>query len=975
MMKTKCKRICFIWLAVISSIVMLFSVVYPAQPVYASQRIEEKKEGEADGLENTPGNTQDQPEAAWQQIDGGNVWKKPESIEISEILDAIGLQNALAVKMNRLERALQTMTLTKSVQKMFAAYYADGTFNGQESILYLDQEPAWCLEPSELVGNVGSGITYALADPSDAAQWLQNRYGWSWTKINNLAKAVCFAKQYFGDHGLCGYALVQDLIWSEIQPYEDAGEAGYYLLTNGAGNTAYACEHLKTKEKMDEAIQAVWQQFYTYDTLPSYQGQTIYLVPGQTCWIPDVNSVTDKTSFIVPDGVQVTPGWNENSAGIWLKVDDSLAGRTITVNLYKNEIPAGTEGILVYGATDKKRQSLGLWSGAISPTYGSFRIICERNSYLNARYRARDAVAPSFDIHIQKTDAQTGEDLAGAVFEISMDGRRAASVVTDAEGKAAYHWRGDTLYTSYYESIQPVKAFSDWKTAYEAARKVVTQQVQEAVTQLKSTTTHTWRVEEIQAPEGYVRNEEIWEQTFDLNALAVEVQYTDVPTNGYLKLQKVSGSPEVTKQNPCYSLEGAEYGVYQKLEDAQKDSNRIVTLKTDETGVSDIQTMCAGTYYIKEVTASPGYLLCTEKTEDELPEGVHRVTVKSEETTEFTCVEEPAGKPLTLHLQKYEQENGTTESLGTASLQGAVFALEYYAATDAVSDDMPAVRTWYFQTNEKGQIDSGKEGYLISELKGEDGSVLLSDALYKDKEGTVFYPLGTYRIREISPPKYFRLEGTMNFAERTDIKEDVTRGLYAVLRQPYAGAAAELYAGGGKSQGEIVIKNLSVHAYDTLQYGSITLYKTTSDGTKQPLSGVTFHMTGQTDQEEYTAVTDEDGKAAWEHLVPQTYLITEVKTAEGKNLLKDSIKVTLPLEMDLSDLLKKGMSTEEAVYDAVTGKYCFYDLTYNIENTAVLEMPFTGETDRKNCVLLICGLGILAAGIMLKWHRSKCNCK
>ena len=71
--------------------------------------------------------------------------------------------------------------------------------------------------------------------PGDAAQWLQNRYGWSWNKINNLAKAVCFAKQYFGDHGLCGYALVQDLIWSEIQPYEDAGETGYLSLIHISG--------------------------------------------------------------------------------------------------------------------------------------------------------------------------------------------------------------------------------------------------------------------------------------------------------------------------------------------------------------------------------------------------------------------------------------------------------------------------------------------------------------------------------------------------------------------------------------------------------------------------------------------------------------------------------------------------------------------------------------------------------------------
>lgn len=47
-------------------------------------------------------------------------------------------------------------------------------------------------------------------------------------------------------------------------------------------------------------------------------------------------------------------------------------------------------------------------------------------AYLNARYEARDAVAPSIDLHIQKTDAQTGKNLAGAVFEISMDGQKVA---------------------------------------------------------------------------------------------------------------------------------------------------------------------------------------------------------------------------------------------------------------------------------------------------------------------------------------------------------------------------------------------------------------------------------------------------------------------------------------------------------------------------------------------------------------------
>lgn len=256
-MKTKGKSIFFICLAMIVSGVILFSVIYSGQMVSAAQRVETYKDNGEDESEMTQESIQSQEKTVGEQAEYMEELEEEQNIAHSEILEVMGVRNALAVKMNTIERALQTMTLTKSPQKMFAAYYADGTFNGQESVLYLNQEVVWCLEPSELVGNVGKGITYALADPGDAAQWLQNRYGWSWNKINNLAKAVCFAKQYFGDHGLCGYALVQDLIWSEIQPYEDAGEAGYYLLTNGAGNTTYQCEHLNTREKVNEAIQAV----------------------------------------------------------------------------------------------------------------------------------------------------------------------------------------------------------------------------------------------------------------------------------------------------------------------------------------------------------------------------------------------------------------------------------------------------------------------------------------------------------------------------------------------------------------------------------------------------------------------------------------------------------------------------------------------------------------------------------------------
>lgn len=169
-MKTKGKSIFFICLAMIVSGVILFSVIYSGQMVSAAQRVETYKDNGEDESEMTQESIQSQEKTVREQAEYMEELEEEQNIAHSEILEVMGVQNALAVKMNTIERALQTMTLTKSPQKMFAAYYADGTFNGQESVLYLNQEVVWCLEPSELVGNVGKGITYALADPGDAAQ-------------------------------------------------------------------------------------------------------------------------------------------------------------------------------------------------------------------------------------------------------------------------------------------------------------------------------------------------------------------------------------------------------------------------------------------------------------------------------------------------------------------------------------------------------------------------------------------------------------------------------------------------------------------------------------------------------------------------------------------------------------------------------------------------------------------------------------
>lgn len=81
-----------------------------------------------------------------------------------------------------------------------------------------------------------------------------------------------------------------------------------------------------------------------------------------------------------------------------------------------------------------------------------------------------------------------------------------------------------------------------------------------------------------------------------------------------LEVIKSSANSAITNNNGNYSLAGAVYGVYRD----QSCSNEVGRITTDSSGKGRLNNLDLGTYYVKEIKASPGY---------ELDTNVHAITL------------------------------------------------------------------------------------------------------------------------------------------------------------------------------------------------------------------------------------------------------------------------------------------------------------------------------------------------------------
>lgn len=220
---------------------------------------------------------------------------------------------------------------------------------------------------------------------------------------------------------------------------------------------------------------------------------------------------------------------------------------------------------------------------------------------------------------------------------------------------------------------------------------------------------------------------------------------------GKLKLKKASSNPGISDNNPCYSLEGATYGVYSD----SGCTRQVGTLTCNASGDSNVIDIAPGTYYVKETKAGKSYAL---------DEGIHKVNVSGGQTATVNVTDAPQNDPADMLVAKVDSETGKASPLGAGTLAGAEFTVKYYDGF-YTQENLPekATRTWVLKTDEDGST-----GLLAAKL--DPSTYFVSgDSFYTRADSKQYtLPLGTVTIQETKAPAgYLLSDNTVHLQQIT----------------------------------------------------------------------------------------------------------------------------------------------------------------------------------------------------------------
>lgn len=321
-----------------------------------------------------------------------------------------------------------------------------------------------------------------------------------------------------------------------------------------------------------------------------------------------------------------------------------------------------------------------------------------------------------------------------------------------------------------------------------------------------------------------------------------------------LQLQKSSSNPELTAGNDCYSLNGAEYGIYTNKACTKK----IGSITTNASGYGSYSKYvdASASYYAKETKAPKGY---------ELDETVYTFVNSGKKAADgtkiysFSCTDDPVNDPVGIILQKKNAITGETTSQG---LGGAVFSVSYYAQeidkdynvkpgdTAPALDSKNLKRTWYIQTDADGYCRLA-ENYLAADFSSDD---------FYYSSGIITIPIGTVVIREVKAPDGYSLSDVV---------------FYRVINEEIAGLAQDT-----NTPIKVPIDEMPAKAY-------IGIHKLNQSGVGVANAAYGLYADAECKQTAVsTLVTDKNGKGVFSDSVDvgKTYYIKEQTAPTGYEL-------------------------------------------------------------------------------------------
>ena len=224
---------------------------------------------------------------------------------------------------------------------------------------------------------------------------------------------------------------------------------------------------------------------------------------------------------------------------------------------------------------------------------------------------------------------------------------------------------------------------------------------------------------------------------------------------GKLSIHKSSANPGITDGNDCYSLEGAEFTVYNAA------GQSMGVLRTNANGDTNTLELPESTYTVRETKPPKGYL----------PAPDQQITVRGGQQTTAQVTDMPSGDPMRMAVGKYD---GDTEykannlPQGSASLEGAEFTVEYFDTVDYDNYDalkkagVKPTRSWVFRTNANGIANFTKNDFVSG------------DEFYLDTNGNPTMPRGSVAVYESKAPVGYKLNDDVSFQK---IQDDYLSGV------------------------------------------------------------------------------------------------------------------------------------------------------------------------------------------------------